>query len=331
MPEPAALVRKLDVLVVEDNDADAREVIEGLPARMPELALNFRRARSHAELSGVLAKYAPDVIVVNLALPGATGVRLVEEIQCRLPHVTIIGVTAGRESGTGVEAIRGGVQDFLVKRADYLDALGRSILFSFERTQKLNYSEQDILRDRSTGLFNRLAFIERLRYSVVSARRRRERFCIASFMFHDFPLIAEVFGYSACERVLHEIGDRFREHIRESDVVARFRENHFVAIFENIRETTRPAIVDRMHEYLTRPVTVDLPVGGKRTELRVSATVGLSLYPEHVDNINVDEDANKLLFAADVALNSSTPGSVDNCILFDPILFEHEIVGGRMH
>lgn len=331
MSESPALIRKLDVLVVEDSDADAREIMEGLPARIPELSLNFRRVRTHAELSGVLAEYAPDVIVINLGLAGTGEARPVDEIFCRFPHATIIGIAPGQDLGAGLRAIRGGVQDFMVKHADYLDTLGRSILFSFERRHKLNYSERDIFRDPATGLLNRIAFIERLRYSVVSARRRRERFCIASFMFHDFPLIADVFGYSACERLLREIGDRFREHIRESDVVARFRENHFVAIFENISGTERPAIVDRMHGYLTRPVAVDLPIGGKRTELRVSATVGLSLYPEHVDNINVDEDANKLLFAADVALNSGTPGGVDNCIMFDPILFEHEIIGGRMH
>lgn len=331
MQDDSAPLRKLEVLVVEPDDDEAQHLATGLSERIPEVELTFLFSHSYAETSQILTEYSPDVILVNVETDVDHGQRLIDEIFCRAPHAAIIGISSDGDIQTGLEVVRSGVQDYLVRGADYLDTLGRSILFSFERKSNLNYSEAVVFRDPVTGALNRLAFMERLRYAIVSARRRRERFCLASFLFHGFDAVRESFGPAACEALLREIGERFLDKARESDVLARFGENHFVGIFENITETTRPQIVGRMQEYLSQPFILQVGEDRGPVQLNVAVTMGLSLYPEHAENINVEEDAHRLMFAADVALNSTSPGSMDNCILFDAVLFEQPVIGKSMH
>lgn len=331
MQDQSAPLRKLEVLVVEPNDEEAQNLVSGLSARMPEIELNFLLSHSYAETSRALAEYSPDVVLVNVETDVDHGRRLIDEIFCRAPHAAIIGISSDGDLETGLDVVRAGVQDYLVRGSDYLDTLSRSILFSFERKSNLNYSEAVVFRDPVTGALNRLAFMERLRYAIASARRRRERFCLASFMFHGFDAVRESFGNSACEILLREIGERFLDKARETDVLARFGENHFVGIFENITETSRPLIVERMQEYLSQPFILHDAQDRGPVQLKIAVTMGLSLYPDHAENINVEEDAHRLMFAADVALKSTVPGAVDNCIMFDSVLFEQPIIGKSMH
>ncbi len=327
-------LRNLDILLVESSDEDADTVfpdLAGIATALPDVRLNVDTVRGHEAFSRLLSQTQPDVIIVDSGSGQDPALGLVEEIQARAPYATILLLAKEGSTAAAIESIHHGVQDYIVRGTDFAQSLARSILCAFERKQMLNYSGREILKDPVTGLMNRIAFLERLNYAILTSRRRSERFCLASFLFHDFDGIAATFGQESCDALLREIGQRFLDRSRETDAVARLRHNHFVAIFEQIGEPDVPVIVERVHEYLTRPFLLSVPLTETPVQLKVGATAGLSLYPEHVDQIDTEEDADRLLFAADIALESAFPDTVHNIILYDSMLFEQEVTHGREH
>ncbi len=324
-------LRQLDVLFVSHGrKRSSASDLKQLQNALPGVRMNIDRVRAGEAFSNLLGRMQPDVIVVEGVNPDKAA-DLVEEIQARAPYATIIQLADRFEPGQAIQSMHVGVQDYIARDAELPTSLAGAILCAFERRQMLNYGGAEILKDPVTGLMNRIAFLERLQYAIRTSRRRKERFCLASFLFHDLESISTTFGHEASDALLREIGKRFLDRSRETDAVARLRHNHFVAIFEQISEPTVPVIVERVHEYLTRPFAVSVPLTERRVELRVGATAGLSLYPEHVEQIDVAEDADRLLFAADIALESAFPDTVDNIILYDSMLFEQEIMHGQAH
>ncbi len=324
-------LRNLDILFVsQGRKRTSAAELEALRDALPNVRLNVDRVRAGDAFSRLLGRVKPDVIVVESAR-AEQAMSVVEEIQGRAPYATIIQLVNTYDAAAAVRSIHEGVQEYIARDLAFPAALAGSILSAFERKQMLNYGGGEILKDPVTGLMNRIAFLERLQYAIRTSRRRKERFCLASFLFHDLESISNSFGHEASDALLREIGQRFLDRSRETDAVARLRHNHFVAIFEQISEPTVPVIVERVHEYLTRPFSVAVPLAESAVQLRVGATAGLSLYPEHVEQIDVAEDADRLLFAADIALESAFPDTVDNIILYDSMLFEQEIMHGLAH
>ncbi|MFH1498267.1 MAG: response regulator [Verrucomicrobiota bacterium] len=110
------------ILYVEDNQQDADlariEIGRGLPGAevFPARLLSEARARIDAE-----DRF--DVIVCDLNLPDGTGLELVVGIRQKDISVPIVMLTGSGDERTAVAALKAGVDDYLVKRGDYLRQL----------------------------------------------------------------------------------------------------------------------------------------------------------------------------------------------------------------
>jgi two-component system response regulator HydG len=99
-----------------------------------ETLVEFFEARGHAargastatEARRLLADHAPDVALVDLRLPDADGLRLLEVIKADDPEVGVIVLTGHADVPTAVRAMREGATDFLEKPVD-LDVLQTAV------------------------------------------------------------------------------------------------------------------------------------------------------------------------------------------------------------
>jgi diguanylate cyclase (GGDEF)-like protein/PAS domain S-box-containing protein len=145
-------------------------------------------------------------------------------------------------------------------------------------------------RDILTELPNRALLQTRLRQRL--DRRSAGVFLAVFFIDLDnFKEVNDSFGHAAGDVMLKEIAARLNRCVRPDDTVARLGGDEFVVVAEcaNGEATART-----LAEKLTR--SLDLPILIKGHEVKASASIGISMYPQ-------DGDTSELLLqSADTAL-----------------------------
>ena len=118
-PSPATI----RVMLVDDHALVRAAVRQALSA--PDIEIVAEAATAEETLT--LAPQArPDVMLIDVDLPGMDGIRLVRELAPRLPATKIVMLTVSKSDRDVAEAIRSGAAGFLVKDLSP-DALLRSV------------------------------------------------------------------------------------------------------------------------------------------------------------------------------------------------------------
>jgi len=124
--------KAVQVLVIEDNPGDARLVREML-AEGRGSAFAMQWAQSLAEGRLFLADTGVDVVLLDLDLPDSWGNKTIEEIVKFAPGKPVVVLTGSTVEETGLEAIKYGAQDYLVKGSFTPATLERVINYAIER------------------------------------------------------------------------------------------------------------------------------------------------------------------------------------------------------
>jgi diguanylate cyclase (GGDEF)-like protein len=144
--------------------------------------------------------------------------------------------------------------------------------------------------DMLTGLPNRALLADRLAQEVSRARRSSRGFAVLLFDLDGFKSVNDTWGHSAGDRVLTIVGERARKCVRASDTVGRQGGDEFLAILPETGLEGALGVAEKLREALQEPY----PLG--EVEARLSASVGVALYPDH------GSDPESLQRAADAAL-----------------------------
>ncbi|MBT3785857.1 hybrid sensor histidine kinase/response regulator, partial [bacterium] len=153
----------LNLLLIESNRGDRRWVREALhwgevKGICPPYYLHqCERVEQALER---LKEGNADVILVDLDLPGSSGTNALNSLKLAVPDTPILALTGRDDDEFGLEAIRNGAQDFLVKGHTDKRHLVRSVLFAVERNRMLDQIQRSEkgwnsilakLRDMGTG------------------------------------------------------------------------------------------------------------------------------------------------------------------------------------
>lgn len=112
----------------------------------------------------------------------------------------------------------------LTTRIQELDAETRSLR---ERIQR---EHEQAMRDPLTGLFNRLAYNERVQQEYARWKRYRRPFSLAVLDVDHFKRINDSHGHSAGDKVLKALGELLAARSRETDFIARYGGEEFVIL-----------------------------------------------------------------------------------------------------
>jgi len=134
----------LKVLLVEDSASDADFLQEHL------LDVGFERFEvTHVErLEDALArlrKHDFDVVLLDLSLPDSSGVDTLVRTQRDAPDVPLVVLTGLTDQAMAIEAVRHGVQDYLIKGQTDERQIARAIRYAIERQlleKRLRKSEE---------------------------------------------------------------------------------------------------------------------------------------------------------------------------------------------
>ena len=130
-------IEPINVLLVEDDPGDVLLIKENLAlARASGMILEFAERLS----SGVdrLAKGNIDLVLLDLGLPDSQGLGALARLHSQAPEVPIVVLTGHNDEASGIEAVRKGAQDYLVKGEVDERVLVRSMRYAIERKRVEN-------------------------------------------------------------------------------------------------------------------------------------------------------------------------------------------------
>ncbi len=104
--------RRISVMVVEDHAFVRAAVCQALATPDVEVVGAVASAEEALQLAPAVH---PDVLLVDIGLPGLDGVELVRELAPRLPGTSIVMLTVSRADGHLLDAMRYGAKGYLTK------------------------------------------------------------------------------------------------------------------------------------------------------------------------------------------------------------------------
>ena len=134
------------LLYLEDNSTDADLTCRALARAMPHLDVVV--ANDLASARALLSEERPfDLALLDMRLPDGDGLEILAEIRAReLPTATVMLTGSGDEQSV-IRAFKLQADDYLVKRADYLDRLPATLTHAQDR-----YEQEHQRRSRLLGV-----------------------------------------------------------------------------------------------------------------------------------------------------------------------------------
>ncbi|NWG86923.1 MAG: EAL domain-containing protein [Hydrogenophilaceae bacterium] len=164
--------------------------------------------------------------------------------------------------------------------------------------------------DHLTGLANRRMFIELTTSHLARARRSRHHYALLFIDLDRFKTINDTLGHKVGDLLLQAVGQRLRETLRKSDIIARFGGDEFVVLLTGLEhETDVNAIAEKLVEAIGMPCT---NLDGH--DVQVAPSIGISLYPRD------GQDLDTLIRHADTAMYQGKKLSRGTFTFFDQSL-----------
>jgi DNA-binding NarL/FixJ family response regulator len=103
-------------VVVADDQATVREGLVALLGLLPGIDVVAQAADGQAALAAV-ADHAPDVVLMDLRMPGLDGLAATERLTKASPDVAVVALTSHADDATVLAALAAGARGFLTKNA----------------------------------------------------------------------------------------------------------------------------------------------------------------------------------------------------------------------
>ena len=282
------------ILIVDDQETNVRlleEILHKTGYR------NLTSTMNPQEVFELHRAHHYDLILLDLQMPGMDGFQVMDglkqiDINGYAP-ILVISAQAGQKQ----RALASGAKDFVAKPFDLIELKTRihnmlEVRLLYKRLAEQNgVLESLALHDMLTGLPNRRLLMNRLSLAIAHARRNR---CTMAVMFLDldgFKQINDTLGHDGGDMLLRLVADRLVATVRQEDTVARLGGDEFViALHEAIDVGQVARLVSKVIAAVSKPYEI------KGTDVQMTVSVGVSVYPMH------GQDVKTLMKSADLAL-----------------------------
>lgn len=220
---------EIRVLLVEDNPGDERLIREAL-AEVPYARIKLERADCLKAAQEVLASKEYDLILLDLSLPDSSGLETVEKTGDASPDTPIVILTGLDDVNIGIQAVRAGAQDYLVKGEVTGHLLVRSIRYAIERQRMRAALRILSLIDDLTGLYNRRGFLTLAEHQMKLSRRKQSAFYLIFADLDDMKIINDTYGHKEGDQALIQTAHLLKKTFRGSDIIARMGGDEFAIV-----------------------------------------------------------------------------------------------------
>ncbi|MGO9763348.1 MAG: EAL domain-containing protein, partial [Solirubrobacteraceae bacterium] len=174
--------------------------------------------------------------------------------------------------------------------ATILAAFARTGL-AFRDVRALAETRRQALTDDLTSMPNRRHFLRCLHDAILASSASDTRVALLLFDLDRFKELNDTLGHDAGDQLLCQVGERLHEVLRASDTAARLGGDEFGVLLSGACDIAQAELVaDKILGVIGKPFPI------KGLNLRVTASIGIALFPEHAG------DGEQLMQHADVAM-----------------------------
>lgn len=282
------------ILIVDDQNAN----VKLLEIMLQEAGyLNVSTTTDPLKVSKLHDENNYDLILLDLEMPGMNGFEVManlKEINKNNP-VPILVITA--HQAQSVPALNAGAKDFISKPFALKETKIRihNVLDSHLQYKKLEtYSQEQeslALHDALTGLSNRRLLIDRMNFAIAHGRRNNFSMGVLYLDLDGFKQVNDTYGHDTGDLLLSSVAKRLVESVRGEDTVARLSGDEFVIVLLDVNHNNDVSnLVSKLVKTVAEPYFI------KGHKLKVTASVGVALYPTHGSTVEA------LLSCADQAM-----------------------------
>ena len=199
-----------DILYVEDDSASGR-LMRSIVERE---GYRIKVVSSGQEFLKVLGESKPDLVLVDLHLPDASGLDLLAKSRYRYPDVPVIMVTASNAVTDVVSALKGGATDYVTKPVEH-----QRLVVSLANALKILRQQQDLAKLRSE--LNETYKLEHIIGNTSAMETVREMIRQAAPSDATILILGESgTGKELVARALHYSGPRFAKPFTDVNCAA---------------------------------------------------------------------------------------------------------------
>jgi diguanylate cyclase (GGDEF)-like protein len=272
---------KARILLVEDSKAQAEITTESLERNGHEVIL----AQNGASAMKAVKTVSPHIVLLDLVLPDMSGMAVCRWIKANddTKGIPVIMLTAKGTLNDKVSGIEAGADDYLPKPYNEIELNMR--IYAALRTRAL----QDELREKNrqltellakvealsitdplTGLFNRRHLEAVVETEWKRVKRYGEFISCLLMDIDDFKVVNDGYGHDVGDSVLVEIAGILKQNFRETDTVARWGGEEFIAILPHTSADQGIIVAQRILSAVSANQFRQLP------NRRVTISIGLS-------------------------------------------------------
>ncbi|MFP4114938.1 MAG: diguanylate cyclase, partial [Spirochaetales bacterium] len=243
------------------------------------------------QIFSVLIESKPDLILMDMYMPGCTGPELATIIrqQEAFVGIPIVFLSVETDEDRQFQAVSQGGDGFLCKpiKPEHLII---SVSQRIERTRNMRFFME---RDSLTGLLNHTHLMQSLSTEVQRAERVDRPLCFAMIDLDHFKEVNDGYGHLTGDRILKSLSRLLGERLRKTDVVGRYGGEEFGIVMFNATLEDATRILDGIRDEFSRVVHE-----AGEIELSVTFSCGIAAYPDHDGPGPISEAADRALYLA---------------------------------
>ena len=272
------------ILIVDDEPETAAYHAASLESAGLEVVV----VTQPLEISSQLVEFQPDVILMDVYMPGCNGMELAAVIRQEEAYVGVPIVFLSRETDRmkQIAALGEGGDDFFTKPVAPEQLVG-AVTARAQRGRTLRLFME---RDGLTGLFSHSRIIEHLEMAVVRADRHHGRLAVAMLDIDGFKQVNDTYGHLVGDQLLKALAYLLRQRLRLSDVLGRFGGDEYLIVMP---DTCGEGAHQKMDDIRRNFSAIEHDTG--RGSFSVTLSCGVAEFPTALT-------ANELIAAADAAL-----------------------------
>ena len=264
------------VLVVEDSRTNVGILVGLLQDYDVMVALDGETALE------LLARETPDVILLDIVMPGMDGFEVCRRIKERddLSAIPILFITGRTDEASIIQAFDIGGSDYVTKPFRSKELLAR-VRIQVEYRRAMDQLRTMAVTDGLTGLANRRAFFADGLRLLNEARARALPLAAMMLDIDHFKRVNDQYGHARGDEVLRRVADALRDHTDGRDLCARVGGEEFALLLAVADDSQATARAERLRRHLAG-VVFDTPRG----PLSVTVSIGVSALTVDCDSLD---------------------------------------------
>ena len=286
---------------------DIQENIQVLGKILIEQGYNIHVARNGNQLLNGIQKMKPDLILLDISMPGMDGYEVCKILKAdnSTRDIPIIFLTARTEKNDIVKGFRTGGVDYITKPFYAEELLARvNTHLELKRARDMVIQQKEDLQlknnelynmsitDNLTKAYNRRYMMEVLEKEFSRSQRHSSDLSCIIFDIDHFKKFNDTYGHQAGDFVLEETAGRVKEGVRKEDYFARYGGEEFIILLPDINIDMAFSAAEKI-----RMIVESSHYIREKLEVSVTISLGVSSFGR-----NHPKTQDELVYFADTAL-----------------------------